>query len=255
MNSLFTINRCLLLFAALTLGCETETIEFNGPYHVRFTNESLTRKESFSDIIKIEVHNAGPAFTQDMTINYAVSGSAQRGIDYTIIGDQNNIVIKKGEYFGYIQVQLINNANNILRAQDIVFTLNTVNTPQREVGQGVSAIGKKFTLTIQDDCILSGTYSGVQSAFDIPVENITITSTDCINYSLSNWNVYVSNPPFDFPLTFVDNGDNTITIPEQEVDAKIIGNGIIDPITQKIILTITLLDANNEQVAITLTPK
>ena len=107
---LFTV----ILFI-ITIGCETDRILFQGPYFVRFTNENLTIKESATDPIKIEVHLAGPAMAQDVTINYKITGNARAGIDYTILSDVNKVTIKKGQYFGYITVQLINNANNILR--------------------------------------------------------------------------------------------------------------------------------------------
>ncbi|HZX75183.1 MAG TPA: hypothetical protein VFE57_12225 [Cyclobacteriaceae bacterium] len=249
----------ILKFITMTLftlfiGCETDQIIFQGPYFVRFTNQSLTIKESASDPIKIEVHLAGPAMSQDVTINYKVTGNARAGIDYTIVSDVNKVTIKKGEYFGYITVQLINNANNILRSQNLVFTLLTITPSSLQVGLGPSQIGDEFTLTIQDDCILSGTYSGVQNVFDIPIEDIKITSTDCENYSLSNWNINVFSPPYEYPLDFIDNGDNTLTIPEQEIDTKLKGKGIVDPLTKKITLTIILEDFDDEELTITLTP-
>src|SRR6478609_3405851 len=167
MKKLITIRTTTLLLILLfiALGCETEKILFNGPYHVRFTEENITKKESFSEPIKIEVHLVGLPLSEDITINYGITGSAREGIDYTIANAQNTITIKKGEYFGYIEVQLINNANNILRSQDVIFTLQSASDSKLEVGQGPSAIGKTFSLTIQDDCILAGTYSGVQNVF------------------------------------------------------------------------------------------
>ena len=146
----------LLLIVTLMLGCQTEERIFKGPYFVRFTETSITQKESYSKPIPIEVHNGGPALDKDITIAYTIGGNAREGVDYTILAPRGLITIKKGEFFGNIQVQLINNANNILRSQDIVFTLNTVSTSERQIGQDVSGIGKTFTFTILDDCILGG---------------------------------------------------------------------------------------------------
>jgi hypothetical protein len=249
-----TILKFAMLVLTMTVGCETDRILFEGPYFVRFTDTSLAVKESVSDPIKIAVHLAGPARTEDITVNYTITGNARAGIDYTIVSDVSKVTIKKGQYFGYITVQLINNANNILRSQNLVFTLLTITPSNLQVGQGPSQIGDDFTLTIQDDCILSGTYSGVQNVFDVPVENIKITSTDCENYTLSNWNINFFSPPYDYSLEFVDNGDNTLTIPEQETDTKISGKGIVDPLTKKITLTIILEDYDDEELTITLTP-
>jgi hypothetical protein len=241
---------CALTF----LSCETDPIVFKGPYHVRFTESALTQKESYSSTIKIEVHNVGTALKEDVTVNYTIGGNARNGIDYTIAGTDNSLTIKKGQFFGYIEVKLINNANNILRSQNIVFTLQSVSNSDLEVGQGASAIGKTFTLTIEDDCILAGTYAGTKSVFDIPVEGITVTSSDCENYLLSNWNIDIFSPPYDYSLTFIDNGDNTLTISEQDAGTKIKGQGIIDPLTKKITMTIVFMDFENEELNIILTP-
>jgi len=246
----------LALFT-LSIGCETERILFEGPDFVRFTDVVLTTKESVSDPIKIEVHLVGPVRSEDVTINYTVTGNARLGIDYLILNDANKVTIKKGQYFGYITVQLINNANNILRSQNLVFTLLTITPSSLQVGQGPSQIGDEFTLTIQDDCILSGPYKGTKSVFDIPTEGIQITSSDCENYLLSNWNINIDYPLYDYELGFIDNGDNTLTIPSQEPNFKLSGKGIIDPTTGKITLTFTLFDyyseGENREVTIMLT--
>ncbi len=59
-----------------------------------------------------------------------------------------------------------------------------------DIGQGVSESGRTYTLTIQDDCILGGDYYGIEKTGDVPVDDITISSLDCEEYALSNWNVY-----------------------------------------------------------------
>jgi hypothetical protein len=242
------------LLSAFLLGCETEPILFQGPYHVRFTETSLIKKESYKPIIEIEVHIAGPLTSEDVKLGYEISGTARKGIDYVIVGTENFITIKKGQYFGTIQVQLINNANNILRTQDLKFTLRTVNSSKLEVGQGASQIGNAFTLIIQDDCVLAGSYSGVVNIFDIPDEGISITSNDCETYLLSNWNLNILSPPFEYSLTFKDNSDNTLTIEEQEAGAKIKGKGVVDPISHKITMTLVFLEFDNEELSIILTP-
>src|SRR6478735_3624669 len=106
-----------LLFFALIVGCETERVIFTGPYFVRFTESTRSDKESYSKPIDIEVHNAGPALEDDINISYKITGSAREGVDYTILSDREKVTIEKGGYLGYIKIQLINNANNILRTQ------------------------------------------------------------------------------------------------------------------------------------------
>jgi hypothetical protein len=259
MKGRINILQLVVLVLGLFSGCETERILFKGPYHVRFSESSGFAKESANDVIELEVHLVGQALDQDITVHYKISGDARENVDYIILGSRGEVTIEEGEYFGYIQFQLINNANNILRSQDIVFTLDSVFPGTLEVGQGKSEIGKEFTYTILDDCILGGTYIGTGGS--TTVRDIAITSQDCETYTLSNWNVGVFNVATEMDLRFIDNGDNTLTIPEQEEEnldesvATIVGNGAVDPITRQIIFTITLLDFDGQpQVTITYQP-
>lgn len=248
-----------ILFILLGSACETEPIIFTGPYFVRFTETSLSLKESFSKPVLIEVHQAGEALEEDLVISYKVSGNARAGIDYAIAGEAGRVTIKKGEYTGTISVSLINNANNIIRSQDLILTLESSSASERKIGQGKSNIGSTFTLTIIDDCILGGTYIGQRSSVNQP--GITITSSDCETYTLSNWNINLFNTNTPMDLIFIDNGDNTLTIPEQEEEnlvdesATIKGTGVVDPLTRVIIMTITLVDFDGQpQVTVTYLP-
>ena len=252
----------LVLIALLVLpGCETDRVIFRGPYFVRFTEGSITEKESHSAPVNIEVHNAGPTLDEDVVVTYTITGDAREGVDFTISGERERVTIKKGEYFGTIQVNLINNSNNILRSQNIVFNLQTISTGKLQIGQGESAIGRTFTFTILDDCILGGDYIGHNGSTPA-VGGITITSPDCITpYTLSNWNINIFTTSTIMSLKFIDNGDNTLTIPQQQEDklpanlATIRGTGVVEPTTRSIIMTITLVDfSGSPEVSFTLTP-
>jgi hypothetical protein len=239
---------------AVTSSCENDRKLFEGPYFVRFTETTQTLKESYLDPIEVEVHMAGPALDQDITISYVVSGSAREGIDYLIESTPGKVEIEAGEYFGTITILLINNANNILRSQDLTITLLTADVDGIQVGQGASGIGNKFTLTIQDDCILGGTYYGLRSVSDVPITDITVTSTDCEQYLLSNWDINVFSFPDTRDLIFIDNGDNTLTVPQQEEatlnpdQATIDGTGVVDPTTRILTFSIRLIDFEDQPV-------
>lgn len=86
----------IILFMLLGSGCETEPIIFSGPYFVRFTETSLSTKESNSKPILIEVHQAGDALDEDLNITYKISGNARAGIDYTIAGEAGRGNYKEG---------------------------------------------------------------------------------------------------------------------------------------------------------------
>jgi hypothetical protein len=233
-------------------GCETERVLFTGPYHVRFTESADFRKESSTETLQISVHHAGPAKSEDIVIHYTLSGNAREGVDYVITGETSGTVtIKAGEYFSNIEFRLINNANNILRSQDIIFTLDQVSSNDLQIGQGQSAIGKTYTFTIFDDCILSGNYLG-QNTINSASGPVTISSQDCEEYILSNWNINVFTTSQIMDLKFIDNGDNTLTIPQQEEEnlgeeqATISGTGIVNPINGELLMTIKLEDFENQ---------
>jgi hypothetical protein len=247
----------LVLITAVMAGwssCETERKIFQGPYFVRFTQTAMTQKESFSKPIEVEVHMAGPALSDDVEITYSVSGTAREGIDYVIEGQNRLVEIEAGDYVGHITISLINNSNNILRSQDLTLKLLTVDTPGLQVGQGASGIGAAFTLTIQDDCILGGNYYGIRSVADVPITDITITSSNCEEYLLSNWDINVFQFADTRDLIFIDNGDNTLTIPPQEEStlpeeqATIDGSGVVDPTTRTITFSVRLVDFDDQPV-------
>lgn len=214
------------LMIALTLGvfaCEKSDIDrtFEGPYYVRFNDTTLTYKESYSKPIAIKVHNVGPQLDQPITINYTLGGTAREGKEYTIVGTKGTVTIPAKSSTGTINVQLINNANNILESTSLILTLTGVQPSTLQVGVGSGneiVMGKQFTLIIQDDCLLGGSYTGSSKVGTqtYTINNATITSTDCKNYILSNWNIGLLSFDAIHPtLTFIDNGDNSLTIPSQ----------------------------------------
>lgn len=230
------------------VACEEQQILFEGPAFVRFTDTTLVYKESIGQPIEVKVHVVGKPLNQAVTVNYTVGGTAREGRDYVIEGTKGIVTIPANELFGTIKVQLINNANNILESQDIVFTLTDVSSKELQVGFGKdNRIGKTLTLTVEDDCLLSGFYTGSRQNFQGTVNNIEISSLDCKEYNVSNWNIGVfSFNAIRAPITFVDNGDNTLTIPAQvSPDLSppydtLRGSGIWNPQTRAIMLNIRI---------------
>lgn len=231
--------------------CEQTDVNrtFEGPYFVRFTDTTLTYKESYSPSISIQVHNVGPILSQPITINYTISGTAREGKEYSIVGTKGTVIIPANASTGNIVVKLINNANNILESTSLTLTLTSVQPSTLQVGFGKdNIIGKSITLTIQDDCLLGGTYTGTQkySTGTATVPDIAITSSDCKQYTLGNWNLGLLNFSAEKPtLTFVDNGDNSLTIPSQ-INAvlgstgSLSGTGAWNPRTRQITLNLNL---------------
>ena len=223
----------VLVIGWVVVACEEQDIDrtFEGPYFVRFTDSSLTYKESFSKTIAIKVHNAGPQLNEPIKINYVISGTAREGKDFAIEGTKGTVTIPAKQSFGEIKLKLINNANNILESQTVLLTLTDVQPSSLRVGFGKQGLlGKSLTFTIEDDCLFSGTYSGARqngayvkilqlSTNTATLPGIAISSLDCKTYTIGNWNIGMSDF-FEFnaikpKFTFVDNGDNSLTIPVQ----------------------------------------
>jgi hypothetical protein len=246
------------LFSALAVlfSCETDRITFNGPAYVRFDSEQQSFRESYSKVIQIPVHIVGPVQNEPLAITYNVSGTAREGVDYEFISEKNTVTIPAGEYFGYVKIKLINNANNILRSQDLTLTIIGSSNPQVRVGQGNAGIGKEHTLTITDECILSGDFKGTREGMGSEyVDDISITSEDCETYNLSNWNINLSIVPVDMPLIFIDNGDNTLTVPMQEGGfGNMQGSGAVDPVTREMSFNLILLEFDSAEFEFTLIP-
>lgn len=248
MHKILSVGFVLSLIALAS--CEEQKILFEGPEFIRFTDTTLTYKESLGAPITVSVHVVGKPLNQALTVNYTVGGTAREGRDYSIEGTKGVVIIPAGKLFGTIRVNLINNANNILESQDIVFTLTGV-TPSTDLQLGFgknNVIGKTLTLTIQDDCLLSGFYTGSRrtNSGTAQAKDIEISSLDCKTYNVANWNV---GGLFNFNATkakvsFIDNGDNTLTIPPQVSDDlgapydTLRGTGLWNPQTKAITLNI-----------------
>jgi hypothetical protein len=233
----------------LALACEKKETIFEGPYHVRFTRSDTSVRESYTQTLRLSVHYAGPQLSTPIRVRYLVGGSAREGIDYRFVSEKGTVVIPANQSFGYIQLQLINNANNILETQDIRFTLLEAEPANVRIGFGSGEIGKTMQFTIVDECFLSGTYSGTNTQAETPRQyrGISITSTDCKEYTLTNWNLGLFGLNAVRPdLTFIDNGDNSITIPpqtESELSAPrdtISGSGFYNPLDQSLTFNVEL---------------
>jgi hypothetical protein len=241
--------------------CKEETILFQQNF-VRFTDTTLVYKESYTPSIKVKVHNAGPVLTESIIVNYTIGGTAKEGRDYRIEGTRGAVSIPAGQNFAEISLKLINNANNIIDASTIEFTLTTA-TPNDKVQVGLNGgkLGKTMVLTISDVCIFDGIYTGllpVKTQF-YGVPNIPITSNDCKRYTIDNFNIgftafsqffgYADMLSFEAEhpkLDFIDNGNNTLTIPKQVIGElpvgfdTLSGTGVWNPQNKRITLSIKM---------------
>ncbi len=232
--------------------CEKDDQTFKGPYHVRFTDSIASARESYPRVIKIQLHNAGPQLAEAIAVNYVVGGTAREGIDYTILGTKGIVTIPANQSLGEIQLRLINNSNDRLESQTIIFTLADAKPASLNVGFGKNNnIGRRMTYTIQDDCILAGHFIGTRKEGNttITTPDVRVTSTDCKELTLSNWNVGL-NDLFNFDadeptLRFIDKKDNSIEIPAQtnayfDSDVELSGNGSWNPQNGNLLLNIQL---------------
>ncbi len=248
--------------AVFLASCKEEMTIFAGQSFVRFNDTTLTYKESYSTSIKVKVHNAGAVLTEGIIVSYTVGGTAKEGRDYKIEGTKGTVFIPSGQSFGEISVKLINNSNNILESSSIEFTLTDA-TPKEKIQVGLNGgrLGKKMILTIKDACIFEGTYTGAlpvkTQLYGVP--DVDISSTDCKKYIIDNLNIgfanfsqffgYADMLGFDAEhpkLTFIDNGNNTLTIPKQVIPElptgfdTLSGTGLWNPQNKRITLSIRM---------------
>lgn len=233
------------LFGAIS--CQEQEITYSGPDYVRFTDTSLVYKESYGKIIPVKVHMVGQPLETPVTVSYSVSGTAVEGRDYTIEGQKGTLTIPAGSYFGEISLNLINNSNNILRSSELVFTINSASQGEKwvQIGTGKNlSLGNSLRLTIEDDCLFGGYYNGTRANYNREVKDVEITSTNCTEYLVSNWNIGVLSFNADkITLRFTDNGDNSLSIPSQYnvlLGDTLVGNGAWDPRTREIILNVSV---------------
>jgi hypothetical protein len=257
----------ILSFAILAslwlVGCEEERIVYEGSSFVRFTDTTLSYKESYSKAIKVRVHNGGKVLNESINVSYVVGGTAREGKDYRIEGTKGTVIIPVGQSFGEITVYLLNNANNIIESSKIEFTITAVKPADKvQVGFGKSGMGNKIIFTIRDACIMDGIYTGqlpVNATQAYQLADIEISSTDCKRYTVSNINVgligfqqfFNWGSPVSFEaerptLDFIDNGNNTLTIPQQVIPQfasgydTLSGTGVWNPVNKRITLNIKM---------------
>lgn len=157
---------CLFSLVLLVFSCgDPEEILFEGPNHVRFTEESGSVVENFADPsnqnltppITVRIHMAGPQLNSETIVNFDAFGDAREGVDFRIVGPPNaekRVVIPARESFGSFQFVPINNR---LRDGDrsIVFAITGVNNGL-QIGRGAgNQIGRTMRYEIRDDdCLL-----------------------------------------------------------------------------------------------------
>ncbi|WP_428655848.1 hypothetical protein [Runella sp.] len=265
-NKYINTHSILLLFTVLAglwlSGCEEERIVYGGSGFVRFSDSTLSYKESYSKAIKVRVHNGGPILNESINISYTIGGTAREGKDYRIEGTKGTVIIPVGQSFGEITLYLLNNANNILESNTIEFTIASVKPADKlQVGFGKSAMGSKIIFTIRDACIMDGIYTGrlPVGTQTFQLADIEISSTDCKRYTISNINVGLLGFPQFFnwespvgfeaerpTLDFIDNGNNTLTIPQQVIPQfasgydTLSGTGVWNPVNKQITLSIKM---------------
>jgi len=254
----------ITLFAGVWLAsCEEERILYDGLAFVRFKDSTLSQKESDSRVIKIKIHNGGKVLEESINVSYTIGGTAREGRDYRIEGIKGTVIIPARQSFGEITLYLINNANNIIESSTIELNLTAAKPADKvQVGFGKSGLGNKMTFTIKDACIMDGIYTGqlpVNKTQAFQLADIEIYSADCKRYTVSNINVgLVGFPQFfnwDSPvgfeaerptIDFIDNGNNTLTIPQQLVSQfgtgydTVSGTGSINPVNKRITLNIKM---------------
>lgn len=242
----------VLALCMALVACEEKQVIYSGPDYVRFTDTTLVYKESIGQTVAVKVHLVGKPNDSPVTVTYSITGTAVAGRDYQIEGTKGVVTIPAGQHFGTIDFKLLNNANNILRSSEILLTLNSASQGEQRVQIGTGknfSLGNSLRLTIEDDCLFGGFYNAKRVGSNILVKDVAITSTNCTEYLLSNWNVGLMSFNADkLSLRFVDNGDNSLSVPNQynlTLGDTVLGKGAWDPRTRQIVLNLVIKTTGN----------
>ena len=149
----------LFVLALLLAACDQSELPFEGPNQVRFTETDGLEVENFhaggaanlNEPINVSVHLLSGLQSSDVIITYSLSGTAEEGVDYTILSDDNRqLIVPAGESFASIDFKLIN--NNIQDGdRQIVFQIESVENNFSISSGPNSVIGRRYIFTITDD--------------------------------------------------------------------------------------------------------
>lgn len=149
----------LFVLALLLAACDQSELTFEGPNQVRFTETDGLEVENFhaggaanlNEPINVSVHLLSGLQSNDVIITYSLSGTAEEGVDYTILSDDNRqLIVPAGESFASIDFKLIN--NNIQDGdRQIVFQIESVDNNFSISSGPNSVIGRRYIFTITDD--------------------------------------------------------------------------------------------------------
>lgn len=149
----------LFVLALLLAACDQSELTFEGPNQVRFTETDGLEVENFhaggaanlNEPINVSVHLLSGLQSSDVIITYSLSGTAEEGVDYTILSDDNRqLIVPAGESFASIDFKLIN--NNIQDGdRQIVFQIESVDNNFSISSGPNSVIGRRYIFTITDD--------------------------------------------------------------------------------------------------------
>lgn len=170
------ISKMMLLPLLFSLACGQEEMSFEGPNQVRFTDTEGQEVENFhaggnqnlNEPIQVSLHLLSPLQQSDVSITYSLSGTAEEGVDFSILSDDNRqLTVPAGESFAYIEFQLLNNSVQD-GDRDIIFTIESVDN-NFSISSGENAvIGRSYRFTItDDDCLqnlraFEGTWDAVE---------------------------------------------------------------------------------------------
>jgi hypothetical protein len=82
-NTKYTFSHFAALLVIFLAGfwlssCEEQVITYEGANFVRFTDSTLSFKESYSKAIKVRVHNGGKVLSESINISYTVERYSAR---------------------------------------------------------------------------------------------------------------------------------------------------------------------------------
>ncbi len=155
----YTFIYLLTLLIGILAACQPQELEFEGPNQVRFTETDGQEVENYhaggeanlNEPIQVSIHLLSGLQTNDVRIAYSLAGTAEEGVDFAILSDDNReLLVPAGESFATIEFDLINNSLQD-GDREIIFRIESVDN-NFSISSGPNAIiGRTYRFTITDD--------------------------------------------------------------------------------------------------------
>ncbi|MCA6077905.1 hypothetical protein [Fulvivirga sedimenti] len=179
--------------------------------------------------VRLRVNLSSAALNNPVTVNFEFSGSAIEGVHYNKVTSGNSVTIPAGEFYAYIDYEVLTFNFGTDEAQTITVTLTGAS-------DGVE-LSNYATLTTntRKECSFSianfvGSYSCIEPGYGGSPYDVTFTEIDATTVEIDNFWDFGGVAQYEFDAS------GGVTLPEQTIQMGgegwvVAGSGTYDPCT------------------------